>query len=666
MKRSSKSRFRFFRAEFGVAWKVLFSLCLLGWNADTQAQKADLIYHNGTIITVDDNSPNAEAVAVKDGKILAVGAKDDVLLTKDASTKLVDLKGRTMLPGFVDAHGHVMGGGLQALSANLLAPPDGDVKDIATLQQTLRDWIADNRQAVDNIKLVVGFGYDNAQLAELRHPLREELDSVSTELPIVLVHQSGHIISVNSKALEIGGITANSKDPEGGVIRRRKGGTVPDGVLEETAAFPLLVKLLGRVGPEGATSFVRAGTELWARFGYTTAQDGRSMPEMIKTMKAVGASGGLKIDVVSYPDVLVARREIKEEVSSEYRNRFRVAGAKLTIDGSPQGFTAWRDRPYYDPVGNYPAGYVGYPAATAKQVAEAIDWAYLNNIQILTHSNGEAASDQLIAFIKKSTSKHGAGDRRPVLIHGQFLREDQIDSFNRLGVLPSLFPMHTFYWGDWHREHTVGPKLADNISPTGWCVKRGMKFTTHHDAPVAFPDSMRVLDATVTRRSRSGDIIGPTHRVDVMTAVKAMTIWPAWQHFEENTKGSIEVGKLADFVILDKDPTSVDPETIDTIKVTETIKEGVTVFALADSKKENATGSLDLRNREDMSFANTIIAISGSNTATLRSKRKPISIKSATAPACSSCVCGTMSKLAEFIAIGKVEEPEARSRTGRR
>jgi predicted amidohydrolase YtcJ len=408
--------------------------------------------------------------------------------------------------------------------------------------------------------------------------------------------------------LEVGDITANTANPEGGVIQRRADGREPNGVLEETAAFPLLIKLLGRVGPEGSAAFIRAGAELWARFGYTTAQDGRTMPNAVKTMKAIATAGEFKIDIVSYPDVLVDRELIKREVSPTYKNHFRVAGAKLTIDGSPQGFTAWRDRPYYKPVGNYPPGYRGYPAATPEQVLDAIDWAFANNIQINTHSNGEAASDQLIASIDAATKKYGAGDRRPVLIHGQFLHEDQVDSVKSLGIMPSLFPMHTFYWGDWHREHTVGPAFADNISPTGWCVARGMKFSTHHDAPVAFPDSMRVLDATVTRRSRSGDIIGPAQRVDVMTALKAMTIWPAWQHFEEDTKGSIEVGKLADFVILDKNPIEVNPENLDQIKVVETIKEGVTVFDIDDMEK--ASARLEPGDASELAFTRALLLAS--------------------------------------------------------
>lgn len=611
---------------------LLAALCCLPVTAG--AEIADKIYQNGSILTIDDANPRADAVAVKDGRVLSVGKMDVVLKTRGKTTEIVDLKGGTLLPGFVDAHGHVMGGGLQALSANLLAPPDGDVKDIASLQQTLREWIAENKAAVEKIGLVVGFGYDNAQLAELRHPTREDLDAVSTDVPIVLVHQSGHLIAVNSKGLQAGDISAATPDPTGGVIRRGEDGKTPNGVLEETAAFPLLIKLLGRVGPDGAATFVRAGTDLWARFGYTTAQDGRTMGGALMILKEVAAAGELKIDVVSYPDVLVARDAIKREVSAKYKNRFRVAGAKLTIDGSPQGFTAWRDRPYYDPIGDYPPGYLGYPAATSEQVGGAIDWAYANNIQIITHSNGEAASDQLIAFIDAATKKHGRADRRPVLIHGQFLREDQVESFKRLDVLPSLFPMHTFYWGDWHRDHTVGPKLADNISPTGWCLDRGMKFTSHHDAPVAFPNSMRVLDATVTRRSRSGDIIGPAQRVDVMTALKAMTIWPAWQHFEEDTKGSIEVGKLADFVILDKDPTAVDPETLDQIKVVETIKEGVTVFDLSSAK--NAAASLQPGGASELAFTRAVGRV-GSSAGGSRHHL------------CSSCLCGSIARLTAII-----------------
>jgi predicted amidohydrolase YtcJ len=341
-------------------------------------------------------------------------------------------------------------------------------------------------------------------------------------------------------------------------------------------------------GAGGIRAFAKAGTELWARFGYTTAQEGRAVPALTNIVREMVKTEPFKIDVVIFPDLVVDREFVKANVSSSYVNRVRVAGGKISIDGSPQGFTAWRDRPYYKPVGNYPAGYTGYTQIKQEDLNKLLDWAFENNIQTLTHCNGEAASDSFIAALDMATAKHGGGDRRHVLIHGQFLREDQVDSYKRLGVVPSLFPMHTFYWGDWHRDHTVGPVLAENISPTGWCVQRGMKFTSHHDAPVAFPDSMRVLDATVTRRSRSGDIIGPHQRVDVVTGLKSMTIWPAYQIFEEKTKGTIEVGKLSDFVVLDRDPLAIDPETIDTLKVMATYKEGTKIFELSAESQKRA------------------------------------------------------------------------------
>jgi len=572
-------------------WIVAAS-CLLPGLA--QAVTADRIWSGGTLLTMNDAVPRAEAIAEQGGRIIAVGSEAEVMALKGPSTQVIDLGGRTLLPGFVDAHGHMMMGGLQAMSANLLAPPDGEVTDIASLQATLREWMQLNPGTVTKIGLIIGFGYDNATLAERRHPTRDDLDAVSQDLPILLIHQSGHLVAVNSRALEVAGITPDTPDPQGGVIRRRAGSSEPDGVLEELAAFPVILKLLQPIGQEGFKAFARAGAELWARFGYTTADEGRSVPGTASLLREVAEEDGYPIDVVTYPDVLAGKAFIEQNVSQTYQNRFRVGGAKLTIDGSPQGFTAWRDRPYYDPVGNYPKGYSGYAAATPEQVLDAVDWAYDKGIQLLVHSNGERASDLLIAAHTIAQLKHEgeARERRHVLIHGQFLREDQVDALGRLGILPSLFPMHTYYWGDWHTEHTVGPELAPNISPTGWFRQRGLIFTSHHDAPVAFPDSMRVLSATVTRVARgSGRIIGPEQRVDVMTALKAMTIWPAWQHFEEKDKGSLEVGKLADFVILSADPTAVEPAQLERIRVTETIKQGTTVFALdsEDARKAALT-----------------------------------------------------------------------------
>jgi len=545
-------------------------------HAASAREVADRIYMGGPILTMEDARPRAEALATRNGLILAVGSKNDVMRHVGAKTEMIDLAGHALLPGFVDSHGHVVGGGLQASSANLLAPPDGTVTDIPSLQRVLRRWQAENADSVRRLGMVIGFGYDPAQMTEKRHPTAIELDEVSREFPVYLIHQSGHFGAANSLALQRAGLNAQTVNPPGGIIRRLPDGS-PDGVLEETAHFRALGAMMAGLGDDGFEEFARAGARMWTRYGFTTAQEGRADTNSVGVIRRAAARGGLDIDIVAYPDVLLDRDFIAANVSDKYVNGVRVGGAKLTIDGSPQGFTAWRDRPYYDPVGDYPPGYAGYAAASETQVNEAIAWAYKNRIQILTHANGERATDALLGAIRAARAQYGEG-RRPVLIHGQFMREDQVDSLKALGIFPSLFPMHTFYWGDWHRDHTVGPVLADDMSPTGWVMKREMMFGTHHDAPVAFPDAMRVLDATVTRRSRSGDILGPQHRVPVEIALKAMTIWPAWQHFEEDRKGSLVPGKLADLVMLSGDPTAIDPEQLDTLRVLRTIKQDRVVY----------------------------------------------------------------------------------------
>jgi predicted amidohydrolase YtcJ len=418
---------------------------LLGLSGPGLAQApADHIWTGGPILTMNDKAMRAEALAEKDGKIVAVGSRAEVLALKGPNTQVVDLAGRALLPGFFDAHGHVFGGGLQALSANLLAPPDGKVESIPALQQTLRDWIAANRDKVEKFGLVIGFGWDPSTLAEHRAPTREDLDAVTADFPVYAIHQSGHLGAANSKALALAGYTRESKDPPGGVIRRGPDGE-PNGVLEETAHALALLKLLGRVGPGGAKEMARAGAEMWARYGYTTVQEGAATPVMAEAMRQLAGEGGFKVDVAVYPLVVADRDYVRKNLSRDYVNRLRIAGGKLVIDGSPQGFTAWRDRPYYAPVGDYPPGYVGYNSTTPQETADAVDWAFANHVPLLVHSNGEAATDSLVAAADLATRKYGHGDpdRRLTLIHGQFMREDQVDSVRRLDIFPSLFPMHT-------------------------------------------------------------------------------------------------------------------------------------------------------------------------------------------------------------------------------
>jgi predicted amidohydrolase YtcJ len=269
------------------------------------ADVADALYFGGPVLTMDDSRPRAEAVAVKDGRILGVGSLDELKAFMGPAVRGIDLAGCTMVPGFVDAHGHVVVGGFQALSANLLPAPDGPGNSIEALQKVLRDWLASNADIARQKQLIVGFGYDNAQLVELRHPTRDDLDKVSTDIRVVIVHQSSHLAVLNSKALQIVGYSAATPNPDGGVIQRRPGGAEPNGVVEESAFFSALPVLLKNLGPDAVKTFARAGLEVWARFGYTTVEEGRAAPGIAAALKDFAEEGGLKVDVNVYADVLI-------------------------------------------------------------------------------------------------------------------------------------------------------------------------------------------------------------------------------------------------------------------------------------------------------------------------------------------------------------------------
>jgi predicted amidohydrolase YtcJ len=564
--------------------------------------KADKVYLNGNIITVNDEQPKAQAVAIKNGEIVYVGDIRGANSFINSSTEKVDLQNRTMVPGFVDAHGHVVNAGLQAASANLLPLPDGSVNNFPEIVDTLNAWKVSTtgKEFIANTGWLLGFGFDDSQLTEQVFPTAKELDQVSTQRPILIIHQSGHFGVFNRKALAIVGVDDCRKLIAGGKIRCQPDGKTPTGVLEENAFFSALAIFQNGIDAKYNIDLFNQGMQSFARFGYTTAQEGRAFASTVTVAAARADQGRLPIDVALYVDYTAKNKLIDSKYYTgsgyqgiSYDNGLRIAGLKLTLDGSPQGKTAWLTQPYHVPPAGESKDYAGYPAMTVAHVETEIMDAFKNNRQILAHCNGDAAIDLYIDVIKKATEKYGAGDRRIVLIHGQTLRKDQITQLKALNIIPSLFPMHTFYWGEWHKSSVLGPERAAYISPTRDVLDAGLIFTSHHDAPVALPDSMRVLSATVTRVTRTGEVLGPDQRVTPYEGLKAITIWPAYQHFEENQKGSIEVGKQADFVILSANPLTVDPLTIADIKVLETINNGRTVFKLPTNNDELATVGSD-------------------------------------------------------------------------
>ncbi len=549
-------------------------------NAQTSPVIADTLYTHGNIITMNDKQPSADAVAVREGRIIAVGKAGSVMPFKGLQTVVVDLHGKTLLPGFVDGHSHLADVGLQASAANLLPRPDGAVNSIGELQKVLRAFMTTST-LVKNHHVLLGMNYDDSQLIEKRHPTRQELDAISTEIPIYVIHQSGHIAVANTLGLGNFGITGATQNPAGGVIVREADGMTPNGVLQENAFFNNLTRILPSLSQDEAYQQVEASQALYLSNGFTTIQDGKSSATTLQTLSGMAAAGRLKADVVSYADIAAlgdAAILHGPLMSRSYHQHFRIGGVKLTFDGSPQGKTAWFTQPYFVVPDGENAEYAGYPAFTD---ADALKWfclAYKNNWQVYTHANGDAAIDQLIRTERAAASLYPGDDRRPVLIHGQFIRKDQITPLRQQHIFPSLYPMHTYYWGDWHRQSVVGPERADNMSPTGWMLEDGILFSIHSDAPVTFPNSMRILDSAVNRTTRSGYVAGPHHRLDPLTALKAMTLWPAYQYFEENNKGSVEVGKEADFVILSENPLKINRAKLKDIQVLETIKDNQVVF----------------------------------------------------------------------------------------
>jgi len=534
---------------------------------------APVVYLGGSVLTMDAAHPRAGGLATEGERIALVGSESEVRAWGEAhGATLVDLRGGALLPGFIDAHGHFPGAGLYGPVADLNAPPIGAVRNLDDLVRVL----GAHAEGVPSGEWIGGMGYDDTLLEERRHPTRADLDRVSTRHPIGIVHVSGHLAVVNSRGLEALGIDADTPDPEGGRIRRGPDGA-PDGVLEESAAVPIAARLFD-LSPLEALDVVSRASELYLSAGVTTAQSGATPAALVSGFIWLSRLGLLPLRVVVLPDADAAAEILDGtlDVAAADPAWVNVGAVKLIADGSIQGYTGYLSRPYHVPPGDDPE-YRGYPAMPREKLVAEVTRFHAAGMQVAVHGNGDAAIDDILAAFEAAQRAHPRDDARPIVIHAQMARNDQLDRMRALGAIPSFFSLHTYYWGDRHREIFMGPERAARMSPAHGAAERGLRFTLHADAPVVPMEPLRLVWSAVNRRSRSGAVIGPDERIDPMQALRAVTLDAAYQHYEESEKGSLEVGKLADLVLLDRSPLD-DPEHIDEVEVLATVVGGRRVW----------------------------------------------------------------------------------------
>ncbi|MBP0624071.1 amidohydrolase [Cupriavidus consociatus] len=428
---------------------------------------------------------------------------------------------------------------------------------------------------------MLGYGYDDTLVMETRHPTRADLDRVSTDHPIFIRHVSGHFGVANSKALELAQLTRNSPNPQGGEFRRDTATGERNGVLEETPALAPVTARIPPLSREKNLEAIRKATEIYTAKGVTTAQDGAlGNPKLLGMLQEAAAQGQLQIRLVLWPTAPVAKTLIdgKAEFHSPNPELISIGATKIFSDGSIQGYTGYLSEPYHVHAPGKDDNYRGYPTLPREQLAALVLEQHKAGRQIAIHGNGDAAIDDIMFAFSEAQKAFPRPDARHIIVHAQTARDDQLDRMKTLGVIPSFFVLHTYYWGDRHRDVFLGSQRTMRISPTESALKRGLRFTIHTDTPVVPMDPLRLMWSAVNRVSSSGKVIGAAERISPTQALRAVTIDSAWQAFEENSRGSIEPGKLADFAILSASPLD-DPARIKDIQVLETIVGGKTLYA---------------------------------------------------------------------------------------
>lgn len=539
---------------------------------------ADVILHGGQVLTMVGDSPSyAEALAVDDGKIIFVGSKAEAMKLKADHTVIKDLQGKLLLPGFIDPHSHFIDSLSLADRVNVSAPPVGPAATADEIVATLK--AAATARGLKPGELLLGYGYDENLMPAGKPLSRDLMDAAFPDNPVAVVHVSMHGAVLNSKAFTKFGYKDGMPTPEGGIILRKPGTLNLQGLVME-AAYLNMFSQLPSPTPETEMAAAKAGQMLYAAAGVTTAQEGATHAPQVAQLKRIAEKDGLFIDVITYPFILDLDKVLEANPPStfgRYNKGLKLGGCKITADGSPQGKTAWFTTPYLTGGPGGEKNWKGEPGLPTEVILAGTKKCYDNNLQVLLHGNGDAAIDFLLKAHEQAAGADLAKDRRTVCIHCQFVRPDQLVKLKGYGIVPALFTDHTFFFADTHIVNR-GRKQADFISPMKVALDLGLKPTNHTDAFVVPIDQMMTVWTAVNRVSRKGEVIGADQRISPYQALQAITSSAAFQYFEEASKGTLEVGKRADLVVLSANPVTVDPMTIRDIKVVETIKDGVTIY----------------------------------------------------------------------------------------
>jgi predicted amidohydrolase YtcJ/uncharacterized membrane protein YdjX (TVP38/TMEM64 family) len=563
----------------GVVGLAMLSLLSLGYWAWFGNHSPHRVFINTKVLTVNQNNDIAEAVSIRNGIIEAVGSNESIQALIDDDTLVSDLTGNTLIPGFIDAHSHFPSSGLTAaglsvVTVDLRPPPVGKIRSIDDILLALSGEL----DQADTDNWVIGLGYDDSLLVEQRHPTRLELDQLSSEIPIYLWHGSGHMGVANSAGLAKLNLDEASTATAGGVIGRDVQSNLLNGLLQEQAA-PSLGQLTDRLSLLDNYRVLQSASDGYSQRGITTANSGAANTPLLKALSWAARLRLLPFRLVVSPRHDALGQQILNgqfdpaDLNSDW---FQVGSVKLFADGSPQGYTAFLTEPYFKQPPEQ-TDYRGFPAIEQSQLVETVSKYQKASIQLAIHGNGDAAIDNIIEAISLS-GQVSTDDARTILLHAQMTRDDQLNDMNKLGITPSFFNTHTYYWGEVHRKNAMGPERADRISPAGSAEKIGLRFSFHSDAPVTPINPLQLIWSGVNRETLEGNVLGEAERVSIMSALRAVTIDAAWQVFQEGNRGSIEVGKFADLVILSGDLLS-DDQAIRERQVLETLVAGETVFS---------------------------------------------------------------------------------------